>query len=348
MTAAPSGSGSSPVQGDRITLDDAETLVRSALSKAGAGDAAAGALAPAFVRAEAEGLEGVGLAHALTYCDGLKTGRIDGRAEPSIERPSPGLIRADAKGGVGHLAFDRAFEDLVAAARGQGIAAFTVKNGFTNAALGWFVGRLAGRGLAGLAATNGGPALLAGSGATTATYCTNPLAFAVSCRDGPPLVIDQSSSATAYVNLKLAAGRGEAIPAGWALDDRGCPTTDARAALNGVLLPFGGARGGNIALMVELLAAGLSGANWSLDAPSFLEGDATPGVGLFVLAIDADTILGADAGARVGAYLERIAGEGVHIPGKRRALNAEAALREGMAVAPATLESLRRIAEGNG
>ena len=69
------------------------------------------------------------------------------------------------------------------------------------------------------------------------------------------------------------------------MDADGGPTTDPKAALRGALLAFGGARGANIALMVEVMAAGLAGANWALDAPSFTSGDRSPGAGLLVIAI---------------------------------------------------------------
>ena len=97
------------------------------------------------------------------------------------------------------------------------------------------------------------------AGARRPVYCTNPLAFAAPVADGPPLLIDQASSATAYVELRRYADRGEALPPGWAVDADGRPTTDPNAALRGALLAFGGARGANIALMVEVMAAGLDG-----------------------------------------------------------------------------------------
>src|SRR5690606_1974883 len=121
-----------------------------------------------------------------------------------------------------------------------------------------------------------------GSGGTKPVYCTNPMAFAAPVAGGPALLIDQSSSATAFVNIRKAASTGDSIPTDWALDEAGNPTSDARAAMKGALVAFGGARGANIALMVEVLAAGLSGANWSLDAPSFTSGTQNPGTGLFV------------------------------------------------------------------
>ena len=90
------------------------------------------------------------------------------------------------------------------------------------------------------------------AGAKTPVYCTNPIAFAAPLDEGPPLLIDQASSATAFVELRRYAERGEALPPGWAVDADGQPTTDPHAAMRGALLAFGGARGANIALMVEV------------------------------------------------------------------------------------------------
>ena len=109
--------------------------------------------------------------------------------------------------------------------------------------------------------------------------------IAVPGRDGPALLIDQSCTSCAYVALRSAAESGADIPADWAVDADGRPTTDARSALSGALLTFGGSRGANISLMVEMLAAALSGANWSLDAPAFTAGAKSPGAGMTVVAI---------------------------------------------------------------
>ena len=148
------------------------------------------------------------------------------------------------------------------------------------------------------------------------------------------MLIDQASSATAFVNIRQAAETGEAIPPGWAVDAAGRPTTDPRAALTGALLAFGGERGANIALMVETLAAGLTGANWSLDTPSFARGSQSPGVGLLVIALKPD-LLAPDFSARLAAHLERLAAKGVHIPGRRPA-------RQDIELPDALLEAIAR------
>jgi (2R)-3-sulfolactate dehydrogenase (NADP+) len=325
---------------ERIPLEEAEQLCIDAALAAGASAPAAESIAKAAVAAEADGQPPVGLAHFVDYLDALEAGRIDGTATPLISRPAPAIILSDAGGGTAHLGFDMAFEELVAVAETFGVAIFSQTNAYTAGALGWFAGRLAQRGLVGLAAANG-PALLAGSGTTKPVFCTNPIAFAAPTEGGPALLIDQSSSATAYVNIRAAAERGETIPAGWALGSDGQPTTDPREAMRGALVAFGGSRGANIALMVEVLAAGLSGANWSLDAPPFAEGARSPGCGLFVLAIDPKLFTG-DFARRTGRQLDRLStGFGLHVPGAAKSKQRAKSDRDGVAVDAAVMERLR-------
>jgi len=321
----------------RLSLDEAHELCERAAAAAGASPAMATSLARASVAAEADGQPSVGLSHLIDYLDALASGRIDGRAVPTIDRPAPAMMRSDALGGAAHTGFDAAFEDLAQAAEQFGIALFSQHNAYTAGALGYFTGRLAERGLVAIAATNG-PALVAGSGTTKATYCTNPLAFSAPVAGGPPLTIDQASSATAFVNIREAARRGETIPVGWALDEDGNPTTDAAKAVKGVLLAFGGARGANIALMVEILSAGVTGANWSLDAPWF-GGSTSPGVGLLVIAL-APRLLDAGFAERMAVQLERLAELGVHIPGVRKAEANRRAAAEGVTVSRGVYERL--------
>jgi (2R)-3-sulfolactate dehydrogenase (NADP+) len=325
-----------------LTLEDALALCEAAAIRHGANANTARSLARAAVRSEAEGQPNVGLAHFLDYLVALDAGRIDGSAEAVITRPAPAIILSDACKGAAHPGFDRAFDDLVDTARSFGLAMFVQKNAYTCGALGPFAARLAEAGLVGLAATNG-PALLAGSGSTKPVFCTNPLAFAAPVADGPPLLIDQSSSATAFVSIRKAAREGRPIPEGWALDAGGNPTTDANKAISGALLAFGGARGANLALMVEVLSAGLSGANWSLDASSFSKGSESPGTGLFVLAIN-PALLDPDFPTRLAAQIERLTGEyGVHVPGEAKGRARVRAEKEGVSI-PADV--YRRIAEG--
>ena len=127
------------------------------------------------------------------------------------------------------------------------------------------------------------------------------------------------------------------------LNDRdGKPTTDPKAAMDGALLAFGGARGGNIALMVEVLSAGVTGANWSLDAPPLFTGDKNSGVGMTVIAID-PAVIDMDFSDRLANQLERLAKEfGVHVPGMSKAQARARAEKDGILVDDRLLERLRQ------
>lgn len=329
----------------RLTGAEAISLCERAARAAGANEEVATALAQATVAAEASGVRAVGLSHFLDYLDSLQAGRIDGQAEPVVSRPSLAVYHADARGGIAHTGFDRTFADLTKAARLFGVAIFAQKNAFTCGELGYFTSRLAEEGFVAFAATNG-PALLAGAGGTKPVYCTNPMSFAAPVEDGVPLVIDQSSSATAFVSIREAAEEGRDIPEGWALDAFGGPTTDPAAAMKGALVAFGGNRGANIALMVEVLAAGLTGANWSLDAPSFTEGSEGPGTGLFVLALD-PKLLDPDFAGRLKSQLDRLALDHlVHIPGRSRGKARKLAKALGFDADAAVVARIAALAEG--
>jgi (2R)-3-sulfolactate dehydrogenase (NADP+) len=273
----------------------------------------ASSLANAVLAAEWAGNRSVGFAHLPDYLDGFAQGRIARDATPEISFPAPALIRVDAKGGIAQLGFDRAFDDMVERATTHGVVSFAQTNSFTVGELGYYTRRLAEAGLVSLAACNAS-AQMTTIESRKAVFGTNPVSFAAPMGVLKPLVIDQASSATAFVNVRRAAEQGETIPAGWAIDVAGNPTTDAREAMRGLLLAFGGMRGANIALIVEILAAGLTGANWSMDAPSFSSGNDPPGVGLLILAIKPD-LLAPGFAARLSAQIERLAAQGLRIPG---------------------------------
>ena len=114
-------------------------------------------------------------------------------------------------------------------------------------------------------------------------------------------------------------------------------------AVKGALLAFGGERGANIALMVEVLAAGISGAKWSLDAPSFTSGSQSPGSGLTVIAL-APRLVDPGFETRLAAQLDRLSGHGVHIPGRSKGIARAKAEAAGVSIPRAVYE---RIAARN-
>jgi len=312
---------------------EALALARDAAKGAGASQAMAESLARATVAAEWAGHKGVGFAHLLDYLDGLIQGRIQPQAQAAISYPTPAVIRVDVQGGIAQLGFDQVFDELVHKGNTFGMATLLLNNSFTTGEIGYYTRRLAEAGLVAMACTNAG-AQMTTQESGKAVFGTNPLSFAVPRPHAKPMVIDQASSATAFVNVRRAAEAGEPIPLGWALGPDGTPTTDAQEAVKGLLLPFGGMRGANIALMVESLSAGLAGGNWSTEAPHFASGNASPGVGLFVMVL-APALIAPEFTERFAKQLEHLAAQGVRIPGSHIHITA-------LDVAEATLERVRQ------
>ncbi|AOP51847.1 Ldh family oxidoreductase [Brevibacterium aurantiacum] len=268
-----------------LPATELERLCTSTILAAGSSEKLARSLAAATVAADRRDKIQVGTAHLFDYLDGLEAGRINGAAVPHSVNRLPAAHLVDADGGIVQLAFDEVFDRFAQSATDLGISILNIMNAFPAGELGYYTMRLARRGLIALAGGNS-PALMSLFGSRDTVTGTNPLSFALPHPQGPRM-FDQASSATAWVNIRDAADRGESIPEGWSQAPDGTATTNSEAGLAGSLLPFGGVKGSNLALMIELLAAH-GGANFSVDAPPIDEGTTTPGTGLFVIAISAD------------------------------------------------------------
>jgi (2R)-3-sulfolactate dehydrogenase (NADP+) len=336
-----------PYEDGRITLTfgRAYSLCLDAAASVGMSEAASMWLASACIWAEENKQFAVGLSHFVDYLDAVVAGRLNPRAEPKLHWAAKSVCTSDADKGIAHTGFELALPSFVDAVKGTGIGLFTQRNAYTCGALSYFVGRLAAHGLVALMFANS-RATMAGSGSTCAVFGTNPIAFAVPGAQGTAFTIDQSSSSSSFVGIRQYAREGRPISRGWALDRNGMETTDATLALDGSLLPFGGYRGANLALMVEIMAAGLSGGNWSLDAPDFLTGNGNPGVGITIIAI-APEVSSSGFIQRVAAQLSRLTETfGIRLPGRRQHdADVKFHSRE-FSIDPHVLDAISRVIDG--
>ncbi len=328
-----------------LTLPRVEDIARLALQRAGASPLQAAAVARSIRAAEAEGTRGIGLGYLPWYCRHLRVGKIIGDATPAVTQQLAGVVMVDALGGFAHPAYEAGEDALVAAARAQGIAVMGVANAYACGVLGYFSDRLARAGLVSITTTNAS-STMAPWGGKTPFFGTNPWAFGAP-RAGQPLVIDSSSSATAFVNLATAAAEGRAIPPHWALNAEGQPTTNAAEGLKGSVAPAGGHKGSALALMVEVLAAGLTGANWSFQAAS-LGDDAggPPKLGQTFIAIDPAAMAPGFSDRIETMLTAMLAQSGVRIPGARRHQNAERAAIDGVLITDKEQAMLATLLDG--
>ena len=332
----------------RIALHELEDLVAAGLARAGAGEIMARTTAAALVAAEAEGMSSHGLFRAAQYAGHLRSGRVDGAAEPRVVAQKPAACLVDAGDGLAFPACTLAVHEAIGRARvcGAAFAGVTRSHHFGVAA--WHLAPVAEAGLVGLAFGNS-PAAMPAWGGKRAIFGTNPVAAIFPRRDAAPLVIDLSLSEVARGKLMVAAREGKPIPAGWAVDRDGKPTTDAKAALDGMMLPAGGVKGAMLALVVELLCCALTGASFGFEADSFLaEQGNRPRIGQAFMVIDPGALAGDETfHQRLELLVQTmLLDDTVRLPGTRRQQAAAAARAEGIEVAPGMLAQLQSLAAG--
>jgi delta1-piperideine-2-carboxylate reductase len=317
----------------RYSLSDIEDMAMACLTANGCDQPNARALAQTMTAAERDGSAGHGLFRMPGYIAALRSGKVDGKANPTVERVAPGALRVDAHGGFAPLALEAGREPLIEAAREQGVAMLGIVRCHHFAALWVEVEPLAAAGLCAMACTAYMPAM-APAGGGTPLYGTNPFAFGWPRKDdAPPMVFDMASAAMARGEIMVAARDGHTLPEGIGLDKDGQPTTDPQAIIDGgVILPFGGYKGSNIAMMVELLAAGLIGERFSYEAAEHDNKDGgPPRGGEFILAIDPSR-LGGDNWREHGEdfFARFLAIDGTRLPASRRYDNRAKAERDGV------------------
>jgi delta1-piperideine-2-carboxylate reductase len=286
---------------------------------------------------------------ARGYLAALKSGKVDGKARPSVTQLAPSVIQVDGHGGFAPLAMTAAREALGAVARKQGVAAAALVNVHHFSALWVDIEPLVESGLAAMCFTAYMPAV-APAGAPKPFFGTNPMAFGWPRADGATMIFDQASAAMARGEIMIAARDGHQLPPGVGITSDGKPTIDPAEILKGAQLPFGGYKGSAIALMVELLAAGLIGQPFSVEAGEEDNHDGgPPRGGVFLLALDPECFGDAEGWlAHSDSFLKRLAGlEGVRLPGDRRAKNRARIEREGTRL-PAKLweDALRASGQG--
>lgn len=322
-----------------LSLGEVEELARRCLLANGCDGPNAAAVAANVSAAERDGSHSHGLFRLPGYVASLRSGKVNGKANPRVDTKEgslpPGVVRVDGDGGYAPLAHERSRPLLAERARAQGVAALALVNVHHFSALWVKVEAAAREGLAVFACTVYTPSV-APAGAREAFCGTNPIAFGWPRGPGrPPLVFDQATAAMARGEVAIAARDGRTLPPGVGLGPDGQPSTDPKAVLEGVLLPFGGYKGSALAMMAELLSAGLIGEGFSFEAARYDQKDGgPPRGGEFMLALD-PAGFGDPEGWLAhaeGFFAELTALEGVRLPGDRRYANRARSPQEGVQV----------------
>ena len=305
-----------------LSLDEIYSLAKNVMLANGCDTANAEALADIICRAERDGSHSHGLFRVPGYVKALRSGKVDGKAKPTIKHLTPAVIQVDGHGCFAPLAQAVGLPALTEATEKIGIAALSLVGVHHFAALWPETEYLADRGFVGIACTAYMPAV-APAGSNEALFGTNPLSFAWPRPGHNPVVYDMATASMAMGDVQIAARDGREVPLGTGLDANGQPTTDPAAIAKGVLLPFGGYKGSAIAMMVELLAAGMPGELFSFEARDTDNKDGgPPRGGEMIIGMSPAIIAGDGWQDHVEGFVQKLSNiDGVRMPGARRHKN---------------------------
>ena len=278
----------------------------------------------------------------------LRSGAVHAAARPTSTWTTVSVLIVDGDGGLGPPVARRAVQELVAKVAKTGVAVAAVRNANHLGMLAPYVETMASAGVIGISLTTS-EALVHPWGGMRAMVGTNPLAVAVPVPGDDPVVLDMATGQVSRGKVLDHAARGLPLAPGDAVDSAGVPTTDAAAAVDGAISPFGGPKGYALGLMLEVLVATLTRTALGEDVRGTLDPTDPSTKGDLFIAID-PAAFGTGA-APVAAYLTAIrttppapGHDRALVPGDRARATRATNLADGVPVAKVTWTRAQQIA----
>lgn len=333
-----------------VTANDLTNFGTAVLQKFGVPLADATLLADSLVKAELWGHSSHGMLRLPWYVERLRSGAMSAVTQSSVVVDNGAVVVIDGQDGIGQVLTDQAVKIGVERARIHGISAVGVRNSNHFGTAAYFTRDAAQAGCVTFLSTNASPAMAPWGGRTKAIG-TNPWSIAAPAGRHGVAVMDIANTAVARGKIYLAAERGEEIPATWASDETGVPTTNAKDAIHGLILPMAGHKGYVISFMMDVLAGVLTGSNFGSNIAGPYQADRKSGCGHLLLTIDVKAMMTlAEFEQRMEVLIDEIksiptaAGiEEIFFPGELEDRNTEKNLESGISIADNTWESLAKL-----
>ena len=258
-----------------------------------------------------------GLMRLPFYLERLSAGGINPNAKLDEVTNLPALRIFDGQSGMGHWQVRKAAEVASNIADTQGIAAVGIGRSNHCGALGIYVWPMLEKNLVGIIFSTG-PAVMPPWNGNKPLLSTSPLAAGIPT--SPATIIDLATSAVARGKIAAKAQKNEELEPGWAFDENGSPTVDAKLALKGMLAPLGGVKGYALAVLVESLTGALIGPNLAADIPDMFDNKQaalSQNISHFVIAIKAEALT-VDGSNRLKELKSNVESAGGRLPGANR------------------------------
>lgn len=229
------------------------------LIAAGAGVRSSGLVAESLVSASLRGVDSHGIHLLASYLDQIYARDVDPAQTGEIVREYGACLVYDGRNGLGQPIADICCAHAIRLASEHGLGMVTARESNHFGAAGFWAMRMASNGQIGLVFCNASPIVAPWQG-KEGRFGTNPICMAVPTGKRDPWLLDMATTTVAANRIFKAHTNAEpSIPAGWAMDKDGIPTTSTAAAYEGLLMPLGGYKGSGLAMMVEILCGAISG-----------------------------------------------------------------------------------------
>ncbi|CAK7021762.1 MAG: putative oxidoreductase YjmC [Desulfovibrio sp.] len=243
-----------------LTKDELAGTIKYLLEKVGVPGDDAAITADVMADTNAKGIESHGVRWLDIYLQRIQAGGVSAVTKLDVVKDKGSLLMLDANNGLGQVAMYRAVEMGVKKAKENGVAIVGVRNTNHFGACAYYTEMAAKMGMVSFVCTNSTP-LMAPWGGIDLCIGTNPISYGFPTK-GVPIVLDMATTAYARGKVFIAARKGLPLPEGVALDKHGAPTTDAKEALEGIMLPASGPKGFGLSLVVDLLCGIMTGSRY--------------------------------------------------------------------------------------
>jgi len=338
--------------GPRVHASELKRFATEVFLRSGLPAADADVVADSLVWADLHGVDTHGVARIPAYIDRFHHRLVELKADLRIESRMPFAARLDGGNAMGAVIANRAMNEALSRAEATGIGVVVAYRSNHFGAAGYWARQAVPRDCIGICISPASKSL-APFGSKAPLFGTNPFAVAVPAGRHAPWVMDFATSVAARGHIRLAVRAGTPIPEGWALDRHGYPTTDAKKALEGVMLPFAGPKGSALSMLADILGGVLSGASFAGDIRDMNTDFSAPqDLGHFFMAMKIEAFLPlAEFAARMEQMIERIRAlppapgvAEVLYPGEPEVRKAAERRRTGVALAATTQTALAKLA----